>query len=357
MNSSSGAFWSTSRNASARQVELTINIITYVVSVIGNAFVMAVVRRKVNKTIHDVFIVNLSISDVLFVTVELLRSLSLVLHPPPLLYCTAIRNLPTMAFCLSIFTIASMAILRCRTLCRPFKPKLRRKTGYVWICLLWLLSVLVSLPPMLIARVTAKYKCKGKWASQTHKDAYIIGLLLLKCILTLVIITSAYVKIGIYLAQNKLPQTCLDEARAVNYRAVARKENVQVVKVLAAIVFLFGLCTSPHQIAWMLIQFGKKKEREIARVIFKFSTSLMNIHACVNPFLYGIMSRQFRQDYMKILACLLDCPILRRCFGKNRPTKERKHQKKRFKRNDGRLEENAITDEINMQQISDGVHM
>lgn len=209
---------------------------------------------------------------------------------------------------------------------------------------------------MLVAKVTAKGRCSGNWASQTHKDAYIIGLLLLKCILPLVIITCAYVKIGIYLAQNKLPQTCLDKTRAANYRAVARKESVQVVKVLATIVLLFGLCTSPHQIAWMLRQFGKEKEREIANVIFTFSSILQNIHACVNPFIYGTMSKQFRENYMKILANLLDrCSIFRRCIGTIHPTKERKHQMKRFEGNDGRLEENARIDEINVQQISDGV--
>lgn len=119
--------------------------------------------------------------------------------------------------------------------------------------------------------------------------------MLLKCILPLVVITCAYIKIGVYLVQNKLPQTCLGETGAKNYSAVARKENVQVVKLLVTTVLLFGLCTSPHQIAWMLFQFGKEKEQEIAKVIFKFSAILQNIHACFNPFIYGIMSKQFRR--------------------------------------------------------------
>lgn len=264
-------------------------------SVIGNAFVMDVVKRKVNKSSHDFFIVNLSISDVLFATVCLSRTFLIVLHPTSLLVCIAIRLLPTVDFCLSIFTTTSMAMLRCRTFCYPHKPKVPRKEVYVWICLIWLLLFLVSLPPILIGMETADGTCTGLWASETHKDAYVIGLMLLKCILPLVVITCAYIKIGVYLVQNKLPQTCLGETGAKNYSAVARKENVQVVKLLVTTVLLFGLCTSPHQIAWMLFQFGKEKEQEIAKVIFKFSAILQNIHACFNPFIYGIMSKQFRR--------------------------------------------------------------
>ena len=357
MNNSSGSFSSTDGYVSAvHQIRLTTTSIAFVVSVIGNALVIAVVKRKASRSIHDIVILNLALTDVLFVTVTLSKALVLVLRAFPLFYCTALRHLSTMAFCSSVFTITSMAILRCRTLCYPYKPKVRRKTVYAWICFLWLVSFLVILPPMLVAMVTAEGNCTGNWASQAHKDAYIIGLLLLKCILPLVIITCAYVKIGIYLVQNKTPQTCLEETGGVNYRAVARKENIQVVKVSATIVLLFGLCTAPHQVAWMLRQFGKAQEREIANVIFKFSYILQNIHACVNPFIYGIMSRQFRQDYMKIFACLLDWPIFRRCFRKHQSIKKRRYRKKLFKVNRRRLKQNAVTEDINMHQISDRVH-
>lgn len=362
MNFSSGSSSSTAADDSfAVPVKLIMIMITFVISVIGNAFVMTVVKRKIDRSVHDLFIVNLSISDVLFVTVSLSSSILVVLHSRSLFFCTVIRPLPTMTFCLSIFTIASMAILRCRTMCYPRKPRVRRKTVYVWIFLLWFLSALVSLPAILIAKVTPQGACAGNWTYETHKDAYIIGLLLLKCVLPLVIITGAYVKIGVYLVQNKPPQTRLDEAREVNRHrcVVARRENVLVVKMLATIVLLFGLCTSPHQIAWMLRQFGNEKEHEIATVIFTFSSILQNIHACVNPFIYGIMSKQFREDYMKIFAAwLLDCPIFCRCFARiiteNHPTNERNHQNRiRLERKDRKLEDEHAVD---MRRISEEVH-
>jgi len=84
--------------------------------------------------------------------------------------------------------------------------------------------------------------------------------------------------------QNKRPQTCLDENRALSYQNVARKENLQIVQVLAAIVLLFGICTSPHQVAWMLSQFGKEKKREIAAKFFFFCD--VAEHPCLRESLY-----------------------------------------------------------------------
>lgn len=274
-------------------------------------------------------------------------------------YCTAIRPLPTMAFCLSIFTINSMAVVRCRIMCYPHKPKLQRKAVYYWIAALWLLSFTVNLPTMLVAMVSTQGHCTGNWSSRKQKDAYIIGFLLLKCLLPLIIIICASVKIGIYLVQNKRPQTCLDENQALNYRDVARKENVQIVHVLGAIVLLFGLCTSPHQIAWMLYQLGEQKEKEIANVIFTFSPILQICHACVNPFIYGVMSKQFRGDYLKICAQLLDCPVnccrrIGRRNSKNHRTKEFNSPIRWIKNRNKELDQTEeMTGVINMRQVSD----
>lgn len=159
--------------------------------------------------------------------------------------------------------------------------------------------------------------------------------------------------------QNKRPQTCLDENQALNYRDVARKENVQIVRVLGAIVLLFGLCTSPHQIAWMLYQLGEQKEKEIANVIFTFSPILQICHACVNPFIYGVMSKQFRGDYLKICAQLLDCPDnccrhIGRRNSKNHRTKEFNSPTRWIKNRNKELDQTEeMTGVINMRQVSD----
>ena len=107
--------------------------------------------------------------------------------------------------------------------------------------------------------------------------------------------------------KNKRPQTCLNENRALKYRHITRKDKIKIIRVLGAVIIMFGLCSAPHQIAWMLYHFGNKKEKEIGGAIFIFSTTLQTIHASINPFIYGIMSKHSRKEYMKILAALYNC--------------------------------------------------
>ena len=360
MNNSSDAYLVTGQNRFEpdekrfnQRVELVINCIALFIAVIGNAFVIAAVKQKIRRSINDLFIVNLSISDLLFAAVMVIKGIFVELSSGSvsLLFCVAIRPLPTIAFCLSVLTMTSMAVVRCRIMCYPHTPKIR--TVYCWIVILWLTSFFASLPIMLVAKVTPQGGCTGDWPSVKYKDAYIVGLLLLKCALPLIIITCTYVKIGIYLVQNKRSQTCLDEHRTLNYRNVARKENLQIVQVLAAIVLLFGICTSPHQVVWMLSQFGKEKEREIAAKIFSFSAILQSIHACVNSFIYTIMSKQFREDCLKSFAKLLDCAVVCHCCQNavidNQPIIELKYQNRLKSQRKKRSDEIAM----NILSISD----
>lgn len=96
--------------------QVVITSVVFIVAFIGNAFVIAVVKRKTKRPINGLFIVNLSVSDILFVGVCLINYIFLALKPG-LFYCTAIRPLPTIAFCVSIFTMTSIAVIRCRIMC------------------------------------------------------------------------------------------------------------------------------------------------------------------------------------------------------------------------------------------------
>jgi hypothetical protein len=60
----------------------------------------------------------------------------------------------------------------------------------------------------------------------------------------------------------------------------------------------------PHEIAWMLIDFGKPEHREAVQILIKFSPILTYLHSCSNPLVYGLMISQFRSDAKKCLCCV-----------------------------------------------------
>ncbi|KAA0194016.1 Thyrotropin releasing hormone receptor [Fasciolopsis buskii] len=97
------------------------------------------------------------------------------------------------------------------------------------------------------------------------------------------------------LAAGPLSQQHVQMCHLLN-RARARK---QVVKILMAIVFLFGACWFPYR---LLVVYNRYARHEIRDLWFRLFARLMGyLNSAVNPILYNVMSRKFRRVLKRIL--------------------------------------------------------
>ena len=289
-------------------IKLGFYIGTFVLGFIGNLLVTAVITGKKNKrTVYDLFILNLGISDLSFIVfclpIYIYEQFGRI--SKTLFYCRLVPSLLTVVYLLSMFTITSMAIHRCRLIINPYKPKPPRRTAFIWIGGIWLSSLVIVLPLSIVA--TSKGgDCDEQWPSMSHRRAYTVSLSILQFFLPLVIIAVAYLRIGIYLWRNTVPQTCLSTER--NKKSHKRnKANKQVIKTVAAIVILFTVLLLPGQIAWLVLDFGGKQDKDVAMVIFKFSDILDCLHACVNPIIYALLTERFRRQYIRYFSYCFFC--------------------------------------------------
>lgn len=295
-------------SAAERNVTLGFYIATLVIGFAGNSLVIAVVAGKKHKrSIYDLFILNLGISDLSFILFSMpififehVRGIYKTLY-----YCRLVQPVLTIFYFLSIFTITSMAIHRCRLITNPYKPKMRKRSAYIWITAIWISSFIIVLPLSIVSE-DEDGVCQENWPSLNHRKAYTLALSILQFLLPLCIIAVAYVRIGIYLWRSTLSQSSLSEAKKKKARK-RRKENIQVIKTLAMIVILFAICLLPGQIAWLLFDFGREQEWKVAFVIFKFSNILDCLHACVNPIVYGLLTEQFRREYIRYFSYCFTC--------------------------------------------------
>ena len=136
-------------------VQTSIFFLILAFGTVGNILVLAVEKgkRKKKRTPNDIFIINLAISDLLFLFVNVpsnVRNINRLLHGTPrpysLLYCAAVRPVVTMTFCVSIFTITTMAIYRCRVIVNPFKRKMKIRYALLCIAVTWVAAFLATLP-------------------------------------------------------------------------------------------------------------------------------------------------------------------------------------------------------------------
>ncbi|XP_078351626.1 galanin receptor 2a-like [Oculina patagonica] len=295
-------------NETIRNVKLGFYVASIIVGFIGNSLVIAVISGKKNRrSVYDLFILNLGIADLSFIVFYMPLYIYEHLHTinKTLYYCRLVQPLLTIFYFLSIFTIASMAIHRCRLITNPYKPKMTKRGAYLWIASIWISSFFIVLPLSIVAKAQDGY-CYENWPSMNHRKAYTLALFLLQFLLPLLIIAAAYLRVGVYLWRSAAPQSSLPAAKK-NREQKRRKENIQVIKTLALIVILFAICLLPGQIAWLLWDFGDQQDEQTANVIFLFSDVLDCLHACVNPIVYGLLTEQFRRQYIRYFSYCLSC--------------------------------------------------
>lgn len=301
-NSSTGTV-----DESTRRATLAIYVLTFIFGSTGNLLVLLVVAKKHSRSINDVFIMHLAFSDLSFIILCLpvFIYMQVSSFQGSLVYCKIIWPMMTISFCAGIFTVTLMAVHRCKSILRPFENSLKKRQLVVCFLVIWLLSFLVALPMIIVAKVGPSGSCCEDWPTADHKRVYTAVLAGLQYFVPLIIISTAYVRIGgeLFLSKRRRsftsPAKTLEEAR--------KQENKRIAKILATIVVSFAVCMFPTHAAWMLIDFGGKSEKKIALVIFKFSDLLAVFHSCLNPLIYGTVIRQFRDEYIRYITFILCC--------------------------------------------------
>ncbi|KAK3733241.1 hypothetical protein QZH41_002005 [Actinostola sp. cb2023] len=289
-------------------IRLVFYMATFVIGMVGNILVIIVLAKKPKRSIHHMFILNLAVSDLTFLiflipinTYELYKTVK-----KPEVYCRFVYLMQTISYFISIYTITSMAIHRCHVIVNPYKRKMSNKSGYIWIALIWFISLVIVIP-IAVVNHSVNDVCEEKWFDPYHAKVYTAALFVLQFLLPLSIIAIAYARIGIFLVRQKGPQTSLGSAKQTTTLEKKRKENKQIITTLAAIVIIFTICLFPGQIAWMVRDFGTPSQSDKIQVVFKFADILDFIHACVNPIIYGLLTDKFRKDYKALFTGILSC--------------------------------------------------
>ncbi|EDO35936.1 predicted protein, partial [Nematostella vectensis] len=283
--------------------------VAFIVGTIGNVLVLIVVAgRRERRTVNDIFILNLAISDLTYLFICITTNLYLTVGTVPMeFYCWFVWPTMTVTICLSIFTLTSMAIHRRKVILNPFKPEIKHRYVFIWIVVIWIMAILIVIPMLLVTRIlqVEPYGCMEVWPSIEYRKAYTAFLFTCQYALPLTIIAVEYVRIGLDLFRPRGPRARGDSKRErANMDPARRKENMQVIKTLATIVVLFTLTMLPAQLGWMLVDFGGEREKKVGQELIKVCEWLLYTHACTNPIVYGTLTKHYRKGYIKYLTMI-----------------------------------------------------
>lgn len=297
-------------------------VLVFVVGLIGNSFVIAVVYRSPRmRTVTNFFIVNLAVADVLVIVFCLPATLMSNIFVPWLLgwfMCKAVAYIQGVSVAASVYSLVAVSLDRFLAIWWPLKCQITKRRARMMIVVIWFIALTTTSPWLLFFDLVSIYEddpdlrlCLETWPHPEDGSLFfLIGNLTLCYVLPMILISLCYILIWIKVWRRHIPTDTKD----AQMERIQQKSKVKVVKMLVVVVILFVLSWLPLYVIFAVIKFGgdvAEREDEILPIATPIAQWLGASNSCINPILYAFFNKKYRRGFVAILKSGRCCGKLR----------------------------------------------
>ncbi|ELR48450.1 Relaxin-3 receptor 1, partial [Bos mutus] len=280
------------------------------VGLVGNLLVLVLVRSQQRRwhSLLNCFLLNLAATDLQFVltlpfwAVDMVRDFS---WPFGGAMCKVVLTLTVLNMCASGFFLSAMSVARYYAVARALRP---RRPGTLWavcVCsLLWATAVLATAPTALFATAASiggerlcllRFPDGGPdWLAFYHLQKITVAF-----VLPLVTLGTCSLLLLRFLRRQRVRWSS----------GVRHQRRSRVTRALACVLLVFVLCWLPNQALtfWgVLIQLNAVPWDcayfLVQAYLFPVSICLAHSNSCLNPLLYCLLRRDFRQGLQELCS-------------------------------------------------------
>ncbi|XP_072014418.1 bombesin receptor subtype-3-like [Amphiura filiformis] len=303
-----------------------------VIGVIGNVTLLfAILLNKQLLSVPNIFIVNLTIADLVYMLATAPFNIRHELTACWLLGTTACKikhYVPIVAQGACVFSLAALSRERYTAIVKGFESRhksSRRTLLIIGIC--WIIGLIIGIPVLVITKTnTFGLLCQYMPIDDgfTWAKGYIIFIFLILYIFPFLVISIHYAEIARTLCKNSIAQLT-----DTNQAAISMIRQVQARKRLALIVIIitvfFGLFWFPYHVYHMWYMFTKNHENirgnKIQVQFFRHFYNYMSLaNSCLNPWVVFLMSSAHRSPLIKCFR-RLSCTEWRSKLNRRRQPK------------------------------------
>ncbi|XP_060077352.1 pyroglutamylated RF-amide peptide receptor-like [Ylistrum balloti] len=289
----------------------------FIFGLLGNIFVIAVVIQYQHmRTLTNVFLVNLTVGDLLVVCICIPMTLGRYVYSDYIFgtfMCKLTHFLQGTAVAVSSLSLLCISINRYFAIHSPLKAKVlfSKNKIYLLLFLVWLVSLCSFIPQLVVCTVVTDgiqgvyeiHICLEQWYSPITKQIYSMFIFIVLFFFPLVAMLITYTRIGYTLWRT--------EARSFMENSITNKSQAErilrqrrrTVKMLVAVVMIFIFCWFPFYAVMIWLDFNmvlSTKTQFVNDYIYPVVLLLGLSNSTVNPVCYCFMSNGFRRAFLKL---------------------------------------------------------
>ncbi|NXM65864.1 NPFF2 protein, partial [Serilophus lunatus] len=300
-------------------------LLIFLLCMVGNGLVCFVVlRSKRMRTVTNLFILNLAVSDLLvgiFCMPTTLLDNIIAGWPFGSLVCKMSGMVQGISVSASVFTLVAIAVDRFWCIVYPFKQKMTVPTAVAIVAVVWLLAVAIMCPSAVLLQVREEkrfrvilgagnrtrpvYWCREDWPDPAMRKIYTTVLFANIYLAPLSLIVVMYARIGVVLCHTATPGA---GKRSQEQRHGTWKRKHKVIKMLSVVTLLFALSWLPLWTLMLLSDYASLSDLQLQLIniyIYPLAHWLAFCNSSINPIIYGFCNENFRRGFQGVFKLQL----------------------------------------------------
>ncbi|XP_058398028.1 LOW QUALITY PROTEIN: neuropeptide Y receptor type 6-like [Diceros bicornis minor] len=290
--------------------------IVLIVGLFGNLSLIIIIFKKHREAqnVTNILIANLSLSDILVCVMCIPFTVIYTLMDHWIfgdIMCKLTSYVQSVSISVSIFSLVLMAVERYQLIVNPHGWKPSVSHAYWGILLIWLFSLLLSVPFFLSYHLTNepfhnlslptdlytyRVACVENWPSRMNQLLFTTSLFMLQYCVPLSFILICYLKIVIYLRRRNVK---VDKKRKSESRL---SENKRISTMLISIAVTFGACWLPLNIFNVIFDWYHEVLMSCHHdLVFVVCHLVAMVSTCINPLFYGFLNKNFQKDLVMLI--------------------------------------------------------
>jgi len=306
-----------------KQYQVPVYAVAFIFGTTGNVIlILIMICNKDMRTVHNIHILNLAISDIIYLTVFLAESCENRINGIWIdneIKCEFFPFCRRMSVGLSAYSVALYSFQRYRVTVSPFQ--VRVSSHPKWCVILatlagvWIVAALFAVPSRL-----SKYLCQitFPFTSITYYQHVVMFELLVSCVLPLCVIAFSYIMTARHLVQSS-------RGISEGTQNPQLKTRRNAAKIVVGLTVVFVISYVPYHVLWTYficsldypfspifinehilyskIEYSLHSLDYNTRYTYIISTCFLLINSCLNPVALFCTSSLFRQHLKRHLTC------------------------------------------------------